>query len=49
MLPDYYRSLRRYSVASCDEIGLAEKKTCIGCHKGIAHKRPKGMKDDEGE
>jgi cytochrome c-type protein NapC len=31
------------------KIGLAEKKTCIDCHKGIAHKKPKGMKEDEDE
>ena len=31
------------------KIGIAEKKTCIDCHKGIAHKKPKGMKDDEDE
>ncbi len=29
------------------KIGIAEKKTCIDCHKGIAHKKPKGMKEDE--
>ncbi len=29
------------------EIGLEEKKTCIDCHKGIAHQKPKGMKGDE--
>lgn len=31
------------------KIGLAEKKTCIDCHKGIAHTKPKGMKEDEEE
>ena len=31
------------------KIGLAEKKTCIDCHKGIAHTKPKGMKEDEDE
>ncbi len=31
------------------KIGIAEKKTCIDCHKGIAHKKPKGMKEDEDE
>ena len=31
------------------KIGIAEKKTCIDCHKGIAHKKPKGMKDEEDE
>jgi cytochrome c-type protein NapC len=23
--------------------------TCIDCHKGIAHKKPKGMKEDDDE
>ena len=31
------------------KIGIADKKTCIDCHKGIAHKKPKGMKEDEDE
>ena len=31
------------------KIGIAEKKTCIDCHKGIAHNKPKGMKEDEDE
>jgi cytochrome c-type protein NapC len=31
------------------KIGIAEKKTCIDCHKGIAHTKPKGMKEDEDE
>ena len=35
--------------AKMHKIGLAEKKTCIDCHKGIAHTKPKGMKDDEEE
>ena len=31
------------------KIGIAEKKTCIDCHKGIAHKKPQGMTEaDEG-
>jgi cytochrome c-type protein NapC len=25
------------------------EKTCIDCHKGIAHTKPKGMKEDEDE
>ena len=25
------------------------KQTCIDCHKGIAHKKPKGMKDEDEE
>jgi cytochrome c-type protein NapC len=31
------------------KIGAADKKTCIDCHKGIAHKKPKGMKEDDDE
>ncbi|MDP2133374.1 MAG: NapC/NirT family cytochrome c [Sulfuritalea sp.] len=31
------------------KIGIEEKKTCIDCHKGIAHTKPKGMKEDEDE
>ena len=33
--------------AKMHKIGLDEKKTCIDCHKGIAHKKPQGMKDDD--
>ncbi len=33
--------------AKMHKIGIEEKKTCIDCHKGIAHKKPKGMKDDD--
>ncbi len=29
------------------EIGKKTHKTCIDCHKGIAHQKPKGMKGDE--
>ncbi|MBI4757366.1 MAG: NapC/NirT family cytochrome c [Betaproteobacteria bacterium] len=29
------------------EIGLRKNSTCIECHKGIAHQKPKGMKDEE--
>ena len=35
--------------AKMHKIGIAEKKTCIDCHKGIAHKKPKGMKEDDDE
>jgi cytochrome c-type protein NapC len=31
------------------EMAQKDKKTCIDCHKGIAHQRPKGMKEDEEE
>ncbi len=29
------------------EIGIKDNRTCIDCHKGIAHQKPKGMKGDE--
>jgi len=29
------------------DIAKKENKTCIDCHKGIAHKKPKGMKEEE--
>jgi cytochrome c-type protein NapC len=35
--------------AKMHKIGIAEKKTCIDCHKGIAHNKPKGMKEDDDE
>ncbi len=35
--------------AKMHKIGQADKKTCIDCHKGIAHKKPKGMKEDDDE
>ena len=28
--------------------GLKEGKTCIDCHKGVAHKLPEGYEDEEG-
>ncbi len=33
--------------AKMHKIAQADKKTCIDCHKGIAHKKPKGMKEDD--
>ena len=33
--------------AKMHKIALEEKKTCIDCHKGIAHHKPKGMKEDD--
>lgn len=33
--------------AKMHKIGQEEKKTCIDCHKGIAHQKPKGMKEDD--
>lgn len=35
--------------AKMHKIALDEKKTCIDCHKGIAHTKPKGMKEDDDE
>ncbi|CAB1370108.1 NapC/NirT family cytochrome c [Denitratisoma oestradiolicum] len=29
------------------ELALRDKSTCIDCHKGIAHQKPKGMKEDD--
>jgi cytochrome c-type protein NapC len=29
------------------EIGMKQNRSCIDCHKGIAHQKPKGMKGDE--
>ncbi|WIM04594.1 MAG: NapC/NirT family cytochrome c [Candidatus Nitricoxidivorans perseverans] len=31
------------------EMAIKDKKTCIDCHKGIAHQKPKGMKEDDEE
>jgi len=31
------------------KIGQDEKKTCIDCHKGIAHRKPKNMPEEEDE
>lgn len=33
--------------AKMHKIGREEKQTCIDCHKGIAHTKPTGMKEDE--
>ncbi|MDD5297385.1 MAG: NapC/NirT family cytochrome c [Rhodocyclaceae bacterium] len=33
--------------AKMHKIAQADKKTCIDCHKGIAHKKPKGMKEED--
>lgn len=33
--------------AKMHKIAQDDKKTCIDCHKGIAHHKPKGMKDDD--
>lgn len=33
--------------AKMHKIAQDEKQTCIECHKGIAHHKPKGMKEDD--
>ena len=33
--------------AKMHKIALEDKQTCIDCHKGIAHRKPKGMKEDD--
>ncbi|MBL0123975.1 MAG: NapC/NirT family cytochrome c [Betaproteobacteria bacterium] len=33
--------------AKLHKIGREEKKTCIDCHKGIAHTKPPGMKEED--
>ena len=33
--------------AKMHKIAQDEKQTCIDCHKGIAHQKPKGMKEDD--
>jgi cytochrome c-type protein NapC len=33
--------------AKMHKIAQADNKTCIDCHKGIAHHKPKGMKEDD--
>ena len=33
--------------AKMHKIGRDENKTCIDCHKGIAHTKPQGMKEEE--
>ncbi len=31
------------------ELAQRDKQTCIDCHKGIAHQKPQGMKEDDDE
>ncbi len=38
---------QKIAVPKQHEIGKKTNKTCIDCHKGIAHKKPQGMKGDE--
>ena len=33
--------------AKMHKIAQDDKQTCIDCHKGIAHQKPKGMKEDD--
>ena len=33
--------------AKMHKIARDENKTCIDCHKGIAHQKPKGMKEED--
>jgi cytochrome c-type protein NapC len=35
------------AAAAHEEFLFTGEKTCIDCHKGIAHKKPKGMKEDD--
>ncbi len=42
---DFHKQSRRGSEKM--QAAMKEGKTCIECHKGIAHKLPKGMEDDE--
>jgi nitrate/TMAO reductase-like tetraheme cytochrome c subunit len=42
---DFHKQSRR-SAQKMQE-GLEEGKTCIDCHKGIAHKLPKGFEDED--
>ena len=42
---DFHKQSRR-SARKMQE-GLKEGKTCIDCHKGIAHKLPEGFEDDD--
>jgi cytochrome c-type protein NapC len=32
---------------ACVAPAQRDKGTCIDCHKGIAHQKPKGMKEDD--
>ncbi|TCS63525.1 NapC/NirT family cytochrome c [Varunaivibrio sulfuroxidans] len=43
---DFHKQNRR--AARKMEAAMKEGKTCIDCHKGIAHHLPKGYKDDQG-
>ena len=31
------------------KLGQEDKKTCIDCHKGIAHRKPKNMPEEPDE
>lgn len=38
---------QKLRAAKMHKIAQDEKQTCIDCHKGIAHQKPKGMKEDD--
>jgi cytochrome c-type protein NapC len=38
---------QKLRAAKMHKIAQDDKKTCIDCHKGIAHHKPKGMKEDD--
>jgi cytochrome c-type protein NapC len=38
---------QKLRAAKMHKIAQDEKQTCIDCHKGIAHHKPKGMKEDD--
>lgn len=40
---------QKMRAAKMHKIAQADKKTCIDCHKGIAHHKPKGMKEEDDE
>jgi cytochrome c-type protein NapC len=40
---------QKMRAAKMHKIAQDDKKTCIDCHKGIAHHKPKGMKEEDDE
>ena len=40
---------QKLRAAKMHKIAQDDKKTCIDCHKGIAHKKPKNMPEDDDE
>ena len=44
----YYESLAAFgTLGATHELAVKNKDTCIDCHKGIAHHKPKGMKEED--